>query len=79
MCQKITQLLSLLQEQNVIPVSRIDDLESAIPLARTLVKGGLKTIEITLRTPIAYEAMKAILQKVPEAIVGAGTVLNTTH
>ncbi|WP_342487237.1 hypothetical protein [Bartonella quintana] len=54
---------------------RIDDLQSAIPLERSLVKGGLKTIEITLRTPNALNAIKAITQEVPESIFGAGTIL----
>ncbi|VEJ45832.1 bifunctional 4-hydroxy-2-oxoglutarate aldolase/2-dehydro-3-deoxy-phosphogluconate aldolase [Bartonella vinsonii] len=79
MCQKIEHLLSLLQKQTVIPVLHIDDLQSAVSLARALVKGGLKTIEITLRTPKACDAIKAIIQEVPEAIVGAGTILNWTH
>lgn len=79
MCQKKDLLLSLLQERNILPILHIDNLQNAVPLARALIKGGLKTIEITLRTPNAYDAIKAIIQEVPEAIVGAGTVLNTTH
>ncbi|WP_212113039.1 bifunctional 4-hydroxy-2-oxoglutarate aldolase/2-dehydro-3-deoxy-phosphogluconate aldolase [Bartonella queenslandensis] len=79
MCQKIDNLLTLLQGQTVIPVLFIDNIQSAVPLARALVKGGLKTIEITLRTPNALQAIKTITQEVPEAIVGAGTILNTTH
>ncbi|WP_019220157.1 bifunctional 4-hydroxy-2-oxoglutarate aldolase/2-dehydro-3-deoxy-phosphogluconate aldolase [Bartonella florencae] len=79
MCQKIDALLTLLQKQTVIPVVHIDNLQSAAPLARALVKGGLKTIEITLRTPSAYDAIKAITQEVPQAIVGAGTILSALH
>ncbi len=79
MCQKVDALLTLLQKQTVIPVLLIDNIQSAVPLARALVKGGLKTIEITLRTPNALKAIKTITQEVPEAIVGAGTILNTTH
>ncbi|WP_208441216.1 bifunctional 4-hydroxy-2-oxoglutarate aldolase/2-dehydro-3-deoxy-phosphogluconate aldolase [Bartonella raoultii] len=79
MCQKIDDLLSLLQEKTVIPILQIDELQNVIPLARALVKGGLKTIEVTLRTPSACDAIKAITQEVPEAIVGAGTILNTQH
>ncbi|WP_156851419.1 bifunctional 4-hydroxy-2-oxoglutarate aldolase/2-dehydro-3-deoxy-phosphogluconate aldolase [Bartonella refiksaydamii] len=79
MCQKINHLLTLLQTQTVIPVLCIDDLQMAVPLARALVKGGLKTMEITLRTPNAYDAIEAITQEVPQAIVGAGTILNTIH
>ncbi len=59
----------------VIPVIMIDDLAHAVPLARALVKGGLKVLEITLRTPAAMNAIEAIIQDVEGAIVGAGTVL----
>ncbi|WP_375674361.1 bifunctional 4-hydroxy-2-oxoglutarate aldolase/2-dehydro-3-deoxy-phosphogluconate aldolase [Bartonella sp. CL100XZDX] len=79
MCQKREKLLLYLQGQTVIPVLLIDNLQSAVPLTRALVKGGLKTIEITLRTPNALKAIQKITQEVPEAIVGAGTILNTTH
>lgn len=79
MCQKINALLLLLQQQTVIPILQIEDLQSAIPLARALVKGGLKTIEVTLRTPNACDAIKAMTQEVPKAVVGAGTVLSTQH
>jgi 2-dehydro-3-deoxyphosphogluconate aldolase/(4S)-4-hydroxy-2-oxoglutarate aldolase len=60
----------------VIPVVIIDDLRHAVPLARALVAGGLKVIEITLRTAAGLEAIRAIAAEVPEAIVGAGTVLD---
>ena len=60
----------------VIPVMVINKLDHAIPLARALVEGGLKVLEITLRTPIALEAIKAIKAEIPDAIVGAGTVIN---
>ncbi|ATP12732.1 2-dehydro-3-deoxy-phosphogluconate aldolase [Bartonella henselae] len=79
MCQKIEKLLSLLQEQTIIPVLHIDTLQNAVPLARALVKGGLRTIEVTLRTANALDAIKAITQEVPESIVGAGTILSTIH
>ena len=59
----------------VIPVIVIDDINHAVPLARALVKGGLKVLEITLRTPAAMDAIEAIIQDVDNAIVGAGTVL----
>ncbi|GAA5100949.1 hypothetical protein GCM10023260_13260 [Bartonella acomydis] len=58
---------------------QIDELQNAIPLARALIKGGLKTMEITLRTLNAYKAIKAITQKVPQAIVGVGTIAKTLH
>lgn len=60
----------------VIPVLTIEKLEHAVPLARALVKGGLPALEITLRTPVAIEALRLIAKDVPKAIVGAGTVLN---
>jgi 2-dehydro-3-deoxyphosphogluconate aldolase/(4S)-4-hydroxy-2-oxoglutarate aldolase len=60
----------------VIPVLTIDRPETAVPLARALVKGGLPVLEITLRTEAAMQALELIAREVPEAIVGAGTVLN---
>ncbi|MGZ5050016.1 MAG: bifunctional 4-hydroxy-2-oxoglutarate aldolase/2-dehydro-3-deoxy-phosphogluconate aldolase [Methylobacter sp.] len=58
----------------VMPVMVIQDLEDAVPLARALVEGGIKVLEITLRTPIALDAIKQISQEVQGAIVGAGTI-----
>jgi 2-dehydro-3-deoxyphosphogluconate aldolase/(4S)-4-hydroxy-2-oxoglutarate aldolase len=63
----------------VIPVLTIESRASAVPLARALVKGGLPVLEITLRTEVALEALRAIAAEVPEAVVGAGTVLNPTQ
>lgn len=60
----------------VVPVLVIEDAASAVPLARALVAGGLKAIEITFRTPAAVDAVKAVAQEVEDAVVGAGTVLN---
>jgi 2-dehydro-3-deoxyphosphogluconate aldolase / (4S)-4-hydroxy-2-oxoglutarate aldolase len=62
----------------VVPVMVINKLEHAVPLANALVQGGLKVLEITLRTPVAIEAIKKIKAEVPGAIVGAGTVINLT-
>ena len=59
----------------VIPVLTIERLSDAVPLARALVKGGLPVLEITLRTHIAMAALGAIAKEVPDAVVGAGTVL----
>lgn len=59
----------------VVPVLTIDRLEDAVPLARALVKGGLRVLEITLRTEAALDALGAISAEVPDAVVGAGTVL----
>jgi 2-dehydro-3-deoxyphosphogluconate aldolase/(4S)-4-hydroxy-2-oxoglutarate aldolase len=60
----------------VIPVIVIQRLEDAVPLAQALVDGGVKVLEVTLRTPVALRAMEEIAHKVPGAIVGAGTVRN---
>jgi 2-dehydro-3-deoxyphosphogluconate aldolase/(4S)-4-hydroxy-2-oxoglutarate aldolase len=58
----------------VIPVIVVHRLADAVPLARALVAGGVRVLEVTLRTAVALDAMKAMIQAVPEAIVGAGTV-----
>jgi 2-dehydro-3-deoxyphosphogluconate aldolase/(4S)-4-hydroxy-2-oxoglutarate aldolase len=59
----------------VVPVVVLDDVSDAVPLARALVAGGLPAIEVTLRTPVALDAIRAIAGEVPEAVVGAGTVI----
>jgi 2-dehydro-3-deoxyphosphogluconate aldolase/(4S)-4-hydroxy-2-oxoglutarate aldolase len=59
----------------VIPVLTIERAADAVPLARALVNGGLRALEITLRTDAAIEALGAIAREVPEAVPGAGTVL----
>ncbi|MFJ6988689.1 MULTISPECIES: bifunctional 4-hydroxy-2-oxoglutarate aldolase/2-dehydro-3-deoxy-phosphogluconate aldolase [unclassified Streptomyces] len=59
----------------VLPVVVVADAADAVPLARALVAGGLPAIEVTLRTPAALDAVRAIAAAVPEAVVGAGTVL----
>ncbi len=58
----------------VIPVLTINDLEHAVPLARALAAGGLKVLEITLRTPVALAAIEAMRKAVPDAVVGVGTL-----
>ena len=58
----------------VVPVMVIKDLAHAVPLARALVAGGIRVLEITLRTPVAVAAIREIARAVPEAVVGAGTV-----
>ncbi len=66
---------SVLDLAPVLPVVVIDDPADAVPLARALVAGGLPAIEVTLRTPRALDAIRAIADGVPEAVVGAGTVI----
>jgi 2-dehydro-3-deoxyphosphogluconate aldolase/(4S)-4-hydroxy-2-oxoglutarate aldolase len=70
-----TRLLELFALAPVIPVITIDEAKAAVPLARALVAGGLRVIEITLRTAAAVDAARAIIAEVPEALVGIGTVL----
>ncbi|WP_372762601.1 bifunctional 4-hydroxy-2-oxoglutarate aldolase/2-dehydro-3-deoxy-phosphogluconate aldolase [Pseudoalteromonas sp.] len=66
----------ILASAPVVPVVVIDNLEDAAPLAQALYNGGLKALEITLRTPIAIEAVKLMKAAVPEAYVGTGTVVD---
>lgn len=67
--------LELMARAPVIPVLTIDDAESGVELARTLVAAGLMVLEITLRTPAALGAIRAIARSVDGAIVGAGTIV----
>lgn len=76
MPQKLDLLLPIVKSQPVIPVLLINKVSDAVPLARALAAGGLPAIEITLRTEAALDAIRAVAEEVPEAIVGAGTILN---
>lgn len=67
---------SILTAGPVVPVIVIDELHQAVPLARALIAGGVRVLEVTLRTSCAVDAIRAIAQEVPEAIAGAGTVTN---
>lgn len=67
---------NILQAAPVVPVVVINDLEDAVPLATALYNGGLRALEITLRTPVAVEAIKQIKQALPDAYVGTGTVID---
>ncbi len=71
----MTDIASIMRTAPVIPVIVIEDIAHAVPLAEALVAGGLPVLEVTLRTPAALEAIRAMRQ-VPGAIVGAGTVTN---
>ncbi|MEW2569030.1 bifunctional 4-hydroxy-2-oxoglutarate aldolase/2-dehydro-3-deoxy-phosphogluconate aldolase [Streptomyces sp. NPDC047070] len=68
--------LSVLELAPVVPVVVVEDLADAVPLARALVAGGLPAIEVTLRTPVALDAIRTIADGVPGAVVGAGTVIS---
>lgn len=69
-------LLSQLEQTRVIAVLMIDDENDAVPVARALLAGGVNCIELTLRTPVAMEALRCIRAAVPEMVVGVGTILN---
>ena len=66
--------LQVMQDAPVIPVIVLNDLAHAVPMARALVAGGIRMLEVTLRTPQALACIEAIAREVPEAVVGAGTV-----
>lgn len=66
--------LDVMRDAPVIPVIVLDDVAHAVPLARALVAGGIRMLEVTLRTPAALACMEAIAKEVPDAVVGAGTV-----
>lgn len=71
-----SDLRAMLIAAKVVPVLTIERVADAVPLARALVAGGVRTLEITLRTAAAIDAAKAVIAEVPEAIVGIGTVLS---
>jgi len=79
MAQKTDKLLPILEGQPVIPVLKINRLADAVPLARALAAGGLPAIEITLRTADAIDAIRLVSDEVPEALVGAGTILTARN
>ena len=73
---KQDRIAELIRQATVIPVLTIERLADAVPLARALVAGGVRTLEVTLRTAVAVDAAKAIIAEVPDAVVGIGTILN---
>lgn len=70
------ELRAALSAAPVVPVLVIDRVEDAVPLARALVEGGLRVLEVTLRTPAALEVIERLAGEVEGAIIAAGTVLN---
>ncbi|MFT6141353.1 MAG: 2-dehydro-3-deoxyphosphogluconate aldolase/(4S)-4-hydroxy-2-oxoglutarate aldolase [Psychromonas sp.] len=60
----------------VVPVMVINHLEDALPMAKALAAGGVNVFEVTLRTKVALEAIKAIATAMPKAMIGAGTIIN---
>jgi 2-dehydro-3-deoxyphosphogluconate aldolase/(4S)-4-hydroxy-2-oxoglutarate aldolase len=67
-------LLDIARLGPVIPVIELRYLDDAVPLAQALLAGGVRVLEVTLRTPVALDAMRAIADALPQAVVGAGTV-----
>lgn len=67
-------ILDIMQASPVMPVIVVDDPAKAVPLARALVEGGIRVLEVTLRTASAMESIKRIIREVPEAITGVGTI-----
>ena len=66
--------LQVMNDAPVIPVIVLSDVAQAVPLARALVAGGIRMLEVTLRTPVALACIEAIAREVPQAVAGAGTV-----
>src|ERR1700751_169201 len=68
--------LDVMRDAPVIPVIFLHDVKDAVPLARALVAGGIRMLEVTLRTRVALKCIEAIAKEVPDAVAGAGTVRN---
>lgn len=79
MTAQFNQIRDLMTLAPVIPVLTISDPALAVPMARALVAGGLRVLEVTLRTPAALAVIKAIAEEVPDAIPGAGTVIRVAQ
>ncbi|WQT24530.1 bifunctional 4-hydroxy-2-oxoglutarate aldolase/2-dehydro-3-deoxy-phosphogluconate aldolase [Helicobacter pylori] len=73
------KIIEVLQISPIIPVVVIENIKDAVPLAQSLVEGGIQIIEITLRSSCALEAIELIAKNVPKMCVGAGTILNPTQ
>lgn len=72
----MSNIRSLMGLSPVIPVIVLERVSDAVPLARALVAGGIRVLEITLRTPVALDCIRAIRAEVPDAICGVGTIIN---
>ncbi|MCK8783385.1 bifunctional 4-hydroxy-2-oxoglutarate aldolase/2-dehydro-3-deoxy-phosphogluconate aldolase [Roseomonas sp. NAR14] len=75
MTETAPSVTEMLRRARLVPVLTIPSVEVAVPLARALVAGGVRMLEVTLRTPAGADAAAAIAREVPEALVGLGTVL----
>ncbi len=73
------KIIEILQISPIVPVVVVEDIKDAVPLAQSLVEGGIPIIEVTLRSSCALEAIELIAKNVPKMRVGAGTILNPTQ
>ncbi|MGN8462993.1 bifunctional 4-hydroxy-2-oxoglutarate aldolase/2-dehydro-3-deoxy-phosphogluconate aldolase [Helicobacter pylori] len=73
------EIIEVLQISPIVPVVVIEDIKDAVPLAQSLIEGGIQIIEVTLRSSCALEAIELIAKNVPKMRVGAGTILNPTQ
>ncbi len=73
------KIIEVLQISPIVPVVVIEDIKDAVPLAQSLIEGGIQIIEVTLRSSCALEAIELIAKNVPKMRVGAGTILNPTQ
>ncbi|GAA8210152.1 bifunctional 4-hydroxy-2-oxoglutarate aldolase/2-dehydro-3-deoxy-phosphogluconate aldolase [Helicobacter pylori] len=73
------KIIEILQISPIVPVVVIEDIKDAVPLAQSLIEGGIHIIEVTLRSSCALEAIELIAKNVPKMCVGAGTILNPTQ
>jgi len=71
-------ILEIMRASPVMPVIVLNDVAHAVPLARALVAGGIRVLEVTMRTPAALDCVCAISAEVPEAIIGVGTIKNSS-
>ncbi len=73
------KIIEVLQISPIVPVVVIEDIKDAVPLAQSLIEGGIQIIEVTLRSSCALEAIELIAKNVPKMRVGVGTILNPTQ
>ncbi|GAA9629735.1 bifunctional 4-hydroxy-2-oxoglutarate aldolase/2-dehydro-3-deoxy-phosphogluconate aldolase [Helicobacter pylori] len=73
------KIIEILQISPIVPVVVIEDIKDAVPLAQSLLEGGIQIIEVTLRSSCALEAIELIAKNVPKMRVGVGTILNPTQ
>ncbi|RVZ09996.1 KHG/KDPG aldolase [Helicobacter pylori] len=73
------KIIEILQISPIVPVVVVEDIKDAVPLAQSLIEGGIPIIEVTLRSSCALEAIELIAKNVPKMRVGAGTILNPTQ